>query len=46
MTQKYNLETIRVQNTNSLNNSLNQETNRWQNMQNKNYNWYLSNRCL
>ncbi len=40
MTQKYNLETIRVLNTNSLNNSLNQETNRWQNMQNKNYNWH------
>ncbi len=40
MIPKNNLDSIPILNTNSLNHSINRETNRWQNMQNKNYNWH------
>ncbi|MAT44529.1 MAG: hypothetical protein CL609_19520 [Anaerolineaceae bacterium] len=40
MTQKNNLESISTINANSLNNPADRDSNRWQNIQNKNYNWH------
>jgi HSP20 family protein len=40
MTEKNKIDLTTTLNANSLNNSIERDSNRWQNMQNKNYNWH------